>query len=80
MAIMRLSLRFTKKLVPKPIIYQLGHDFKVVTNIRKANIDEDLGWMVLELDGEMDEIDRAVEDLAKQGIKVDPIEGDIVEG
>ncbi|PIY19380.1 FeS-binding protein, partial [Candidatus Desantisbacteria bacterium CG_4_10_14_3_um_filter_40_18] len=37
-------------------------------------------WMVLELDGEMDEIDRAVEDLAKQGIKVDPIEGDIVEG
>jgi len=28
----------------------------------------------------MDEIDRAVEDLAKQGIRVDPIEGDIVEG
>jgi ABC-type methionine transport system ATPase subunit len=80
MAIMRLSLRFPKNLVQKPIIYKLGHDFKVITNIRRANIDEDIGWMMLELDGDMDEIERAMEDLSKQGVKVDPIEGDIIEG
>lgn len=80
MAIMRLSLRFPKKLVQKPIIYQLGHNFKVITNIRRANIDEDIGWMILELEGEMEEIERAMEDLSKQGVKVDPIEGDIIEG
>jgi ABC-type methionine transport system ATPase subunit len=80
MAIMRLSLRFPKNLVQKPIIYQLGHDFKVVTNIRRANIDEDIGWMLLELEGEMNEIERAMEDLSKQGVKVDPIERDIIEG
>lgn len=80
MATIRLSLRFPKNLVQKPIIYHLGHKFKVVTNIRRANIDEDIGWMLLELDGEMEEIERAMEDLTKQGIKVDPIEKDIIEG
>lgn len=80
MAKMRLSLRFTKKLVSKPIIYQLSHDFKVVTNIRRANIDDEIGWMILELEGEMEEIERAMKDLDRQGVKVDPIEKDIVEG
>ncbi len=80
MAKMRLSLRFPKELVKKAIIYQLGHDFEVVTNIRRANIDEEIGWMVLELEGEMEEIERAMEDLDRQGVKVDPIEGDVVEG
>lgn len=80
MAKMRLSLRFPKNLVSKPIIYQLGHDFKVVTNIRRANIDEEIGWMILEIEGEMEEIERAMKDLDKQGVKVDPIEKDVVEG
>lgn len=77
---MRLSLRFPKRLVAKPIIYQLGHDFKVVTNIRRANIDEEIGWIILELEGKMEEIERAIEDLDRQGVKVDPIEGDVVVG
>lgn len=80
MAKMRLSLRFPKELVTKPIIYQLGHEFKVVTNIRRANIDEEIGWMVLELEGEMEEIEKAMENLEAQGVEVSPIEGDVVEG
>jgi len=76
----RLSLRFPKELVTKPIIYELSHDFKVVTNIRRANIDEEIGWMILELEGEMDEIERAMGNLDQQGVKVEPIEGDVVEG
>jgi ABC-type methionine transport system ATPase subunit len=80
MAKMRLSLRFPKRLITKPIIYQLGCDFKVVINIRRANIDDEIGWMILELDGEMEEIEKAMENLEEQGVKVDPIEGDVVEG
>lgn len=78
MAKMRLSLVFPKNVVSQPIIYRLNHEFKVITNIRRANIDEHIGWMVLELEGEMNEIERAMEDLSIKGIKVEPIEGDIV--
>jgi ABC-type methionine transport system ATPase subunit len=80
MAKMRLSLIFPKDIVSKPIIYRLNHEFKVVTNIRRANIDEEFGWMVLELEGNMEEIEKAMEDLTLKGIKVEPIEGDIMAG
>ena len=80
MARMRVSLTFPKTLIDRPIIYQLGYDFKIITNLRRANIDEEIGWMVLELEGEMEEIERAMEDLSGNGVKVNPIEGDIVAG
>jgi len=80
MAKIKLSLRFPKALIDKPIIYQLTRDFDVITNIRRANIDDEIGWMVLELEGEMEEIERAMDDLVKIGVKVDPIYGDIMEG
>lgn len=76
----KVSLRFPKELVNEPIIYQLTKAFDIITNIRRAHISEEIGWMVLELKGEMDEIERAIDDLVKKGIKVDPIVGDIVEG
>lgn len=76
----KVSLRFPKEIVDKPIIYQLTKDFDVITNIRRAHINEEGGWMVLELSGEMDEIEKAIDDLTKNGVKVDPIVGDIVEG
>jgi hypothetical protein len=36
--------------------------------------------VVLELDGEMDEIERGVRWVVEQGVRVDPVAGDIVEG
>jgi ABC-type methionine transport system ATPase subunit len=80
MARIKLSLRFPKSIVDRPIIWKLTREFDVVTNIRRANIDEEIGWMLLELSGEMAEIERAIDSLVKQGVKVDPLEGDIVEG
>jgi microcompartment protein CcmL/EutN len=52
----------------------------VVTNIRRADVTEDRGWVVLELEGEMGEIERAVQWVIDQGVRVDPVAGDIVEG
>ncbi|MBU0566437.1 NIL domain-containing protein [bacterium] len=77
---MRVSLTFPKVLVGRPIIYQLGYDFKVTTNIRRANIDEEIGWMILELEGEMEEIEQALEDLDRKGVRVNPVGGDIIAG
>jgi ABC-type methionine transport system ATPase subunit len=54
-----------------PVIYRMGQDYKVVTNIRRADVGNDTGWVELELDGEQAEIDRALEFCRSRGITVD---------
>jgi ABC-type methionine transport system ATPase subunit len=71
---------FPRKLIKEPIIYELSHKFEVVTNIRRADVSEDRGWVVLELEGEDKEIDAGVAWVKEKGVRVDPIVGDIVEG
>ena len=60
MAVKRVRMTFPENLIQEPIIYQLGREFAVVTNVRMADVDEHTGWVVLELDGAPQEIDLAV--------------------
>ncbi|MBM4119635.1 MAG: NIL domain-containing protein [Nitrospira sp.] len=76
---LRFHVRFPEKQVKEPIIYQIGHEYKVVTNIRRADVRETTGWMDLELSGLTPEIERAIEGLKKKGCVVDPIELNVVE-
>ncbi len=76
----RVRFSFEPALIKEPVIYQIGHTFDVVTNIRMADVDEQIGWVVLEIDGEVDEIDRALVWARERGVRVDPIAGDVVEG
>ena len=76
----RVKFTFRAEMVKEPIIYLLGRDFEVVTNIRRADVREDVGWVVLELDGEESEIERGLEWVSTTGVRVDPITGDVVEG
>ena len=77
----RMKLTFPTKLITEPVIYTLGKKFAVITNIRRANVEEKWGWVVLELDAEKEEeINAALEWLAKQGVRVELITGDVVEG
>ncbi len=71
---------FPGELVKEPIIYQLSHQFKVVTNIRRADVSENRGWVVLELEGEEEEIEQGLAWVMSKGVRVDPVIGDIVEG
>ena len=71
---------FPQKLIKEPIIYNLGLQFKVVTNIRRADITENKGWVVLELEGEENDIERGIAWVTSTGVRVDPVIGDIVEG
>ena len=57
-----------------PIIYRLGQDYKVVTNIRRADVGNDTGWVELDLDGDAAEVDRALEYCRSRGIGVDKLE------
>ena len=71
---------FPRELIKEPVIYNLSHKFQVVTNIRRADVSEDRGWVVLELEGEDKEIEAGIAWVRDKGVRVDPIVGDIVEG
>ena len=80
MAKHRSKFTFPQDLITVPIIFELGKQFNIVTNIRRADVTEDRGWVILELEGDMAEIERGLEWVRTQGVRVDPVQGDIVEG
>ena len=63
----------------EPVIYELGQRFQIVTNIRRADVDRDEGWVMLELLGDAEELQLGLDYLADRGVRVDPVEGDLVE-
>jgi len=77
---LRVRLTFPENLISRPLIYELGHEFQVVTNIRRAHVEEEVGWVILELDGQDDEIENVLSWSRSQGVRVDPVSGDVVEG
>ena len=75
----RIRIGFPEDKITEPIIYQIGHEFKVVTNIRKADVREKTGWVELELIGDSGEIEKGIGSLRTKGVKVEPIERNIIE-
>jgi molybdopterin synthase sulfur carrier subunit len=75
----RVTLTFPPKLIQEPVIYNIGHRYKVVTNIRSANVLENAGWVTLEIDGEEDEYLKALHYLNEIGVSVEPVERNVIE-
>ena len=76
----RVRLTYLDHMIRQPVIYQMGKDFEVVTNIRRADIQENIAWVILELEGNETEIDNALEWVRSLGVRVDPALGDLIEG
>lgn len=74
MARRRVYLTYLDDVMKEPVIYEMGHKFKVVTNIRGATIKEDIGLVTLEVTGEEKEIEKALAWVESKGVKVEPIE------
>ena len=70
-----LRIVFTPDNVTEPIVYRLGREFGLVTNIRRANVTKDEGWVLLDLQGEGEDIERAIEWAKEQGVTVEVVEG-----
>ena len=75
----RVYLTYPKELIKEPLIYEVGQRFRVVTNIRQACVSDTMGLVALELEGSEEEIDRALKFFSDKGVKVEPIELDIIE-
>lgn len=74
MATGRFHLTLPGKLVEEPVIHTLGSRFGLVTTIRRANLEEGSGWVILEVDGSVEAIQEAVRWLLEQGVQVDRID------
>jgi ABC-type methionine transport system ATPase subunit len=79
MTIQRVYLTYSQDQIKDPIIYQVGKQFDVVTNIRGASISDHIGIVALELEGDDDEIERAIRWIADAGVKVEPIQKNVIE-
>jgi ABC-type methionine transport system ATPase subunit len=75
----KVYLTYPPALVKEPLIYWVGKKFAVVTNIRGASISDAMGLVALELEGPQGDIDRAIAWLRAQGVKVEPIEKNVIE-
>ena len=72
----RLKFTFPPELVTEPVIYNLSQDFRVATNICRADITDDRGWVVLEMDGTDEDIEQGLAWVTAKGVKVDTVEGE----
>jgi len=74
----RVTLTFPPERIQEPVIHNIGHRFKIITNIRSANVTENVGWVTLEIDGEEGEYLKALDYLKEIGVKVEPVEKDVI--
>lgn len=72
-------LVFPQKLIKEPAIYTMAKKYNVIPNIRRANVTETVGEVVLELSGRRENMEKGKKYLERQGIKVEPLFGDIIE-
>ena len=76
----RIQLTYPSDRIQEPILYELARRFHLKFNVRRADIDAGIGWVQLMLEGERSEIEAAIEWVEAQGIRADPVEGDVVSG
>ncbi len=76
----RLWLMYPTRLITRPIVWELGKKFEIVTNLRQASVNDEVGLVCLELNGEREEVKRAIAWLEELGVKVEPVEINTIEG
>lgn len=74
MALRKYFCTFPQHLIKEPIIsYTLGSKFDVVPNIRAATIDEQVALVAVEIEGELEDIQKSVEYLRERGVTVEEL-------
>jgi L-aspartate semialdehyde sulfurtransferase ferredoxin len=67
----RVNLTFPKRAISIPVTYRLARDYNVAASIIRAQVaPNQVGKMVLELSGDIDQLEAAVEWMRSQDIQV----------
>ncbi|MUL38138.1 NIL domain-containing protein [Gloeocapsopsis dulcis] len=75
----RVTLTFPKRAVQMPVTYRLAKDFNVAANIIRAQVaPNQIGKLVVELSGDIDQLDAAIEWMRSLHIAVSQSVAEIV--
>jgi ABC-type methionine transport system ATPase subunit len=74
---MKLKLIYPEEKIKEPLLSKVCKNFNIDINIRKANVQEKIGWLELEFIGNDEEIEKAINFLVENGVEVQPIEGQV---
>ena len=76
----KLWLMYPPRLIQTPLIWELSGKFGLVTNVRQASVNDEIGIVCLELSGNREDIKTAIKWLEKKGVKVEPVEIGVIAG
>ena len=76
----RVYLTFPSDLIREPVVCRMYDALGVEFNLRTASVTEEIGIIGLELSGEPEQIDRAIEFFREHGVRVEPIALDVIAG
>ncbi len=69
----RVKLTYPVALQDQPILYRLIKDFDLATNIRRASVGAEEAWLIVDIEGESDAIEQALQWAGGQGIDVQSV-------
>lgn len=75
----RVKLTFPQNLIREPVLFTMAKKYSVLPNIRRARVTDTVGEMILELEGDEENLEQGIKSLQDQGIEVELIEGDVIE-
>lgn len=73
----RVKLLFPQRLVKEPILFTIAKRYDVIPNIRRARVTDSVGEMMLELEGDEENLEQGIEALRAQGVEVEYIEDEL---
>ena len=76
----RYWLTFSAANVQKPLLCLLARKFDLEFILRNASVTKDVGIVALELEGEREVLKGAVAWLESEGVQVEPVELNTIEG
>jgi len=67
------TFTFNAETIAEPVIYNIGQQFNLVTNIIRANLVEDRGWIEVELEGEEEDIENGIAWANSKGVRMNSV-------
>ena len=69
----RVMITLPGELHSEPIIHNIGQQFNLIINIHQADLTEERGWVILELEGEDKDIEAGITWAISKGVRVEAV-------